>query len=858
MRSPLELMDRGYEHALLTTYSFNLRFFEDAVLRALWGADVRNVVVLADPAQLGDALSDRAPSAAGRAYHLVAARLARAAFHSKLILLTGGHGARLCVSSANLTPDGLMRNAETLIAFDSHVSGHTAPILEAGELFRRLSETAPAHTASAILAALARLPEPVAEPSPFTLLHNLDTPLIDAFPYGTSLTAIAPFVDAGGAAAAELHQRASLTVIVDGDEIAAGPGFFAGPWQVEARTFTARLHGKAYDLASDRGRWTLVGSPNLSTPALQQTALTGNFEVAVAISGGAPLPMPASEPWAGDELEAQARARLEHEPAVRTDPASTGWAFNAWEDEQRIHVSGLPDGTVMQRWYAEQWIEFGEVIGSAVLIADPELRPTRLRAQIADGRYAYAIVARPAQLRARMRAPTGGRQSEAVRQVPLDIEAVRVLEDVLSELYTLSEIVGETQQAEMKLATTASLPTVEDGNGLLCWMPRSPEEEPRIPQLYVNAWKGEPDALLMLISRVLRLEPEPPRLEQELLFENLDLDDLEAITSEAQIDAGAAPEAKALLRAERTQLERYRRAFINLLMRGGRFIASTGNPTLAAWAFGYLMRLLEELGAHRVLVDDRSEPMLPQTQLSTVRVDLLVAYLARDERDPVALASARAHLATAVRERVRQTARNRERIDELGYRWAAELISELKGVPAPDDRALGLGTSDAAIWLEEYANRSRWAAIEAHAADILDPARIEMLPYPAIVGCASFNGRLASPAWRLVAFAAPASAAAQAPFAVIIHNIGEGPVKTHVLIDDPPHRVLIEAFQRAADRRWLINRFQVTRRSMIGQLASPVGLETIAQIDERADLLSVDGPLGQLEPVIRAAGAALA
>jgi hypothetical protein len=264
------------------------------------------------------------------------------------------------------------------------------------------------------------------------------------------------------------------------------------------------------------------------------------------------------------------------------------------------------------------------------------------------------------------------------------------------------------------------------------------------------------------------------------------------------------------------------------------------------------------LSAHRVLVDDRSEPMLPQTQLITVRVDLLAAYLGRDERDPVALASARAHLAAAVRERARHTLRDRERIDELAYRWAAELISEPKGVPAPDERALGLGTSDAAIWLEEYATRSRWAAIEAHAADILDPAWIEMLPYPTIVGCASFNGRLASPAWRLVAFAAPASAAAQAPFAVVIHNIGEGPVTTHVLIDDPSRKVLVEAFQRAADRRWLINRFQATRRSTIDQLTSPVGLETIARLDERADLLAVEGPLGQLEPVIRAAGEALA
>jgi hypothetical protein len=41
-------------------------------------------------------------------------------------------------SSANPTADGQLRNAESAIAFDSSMSGHVRPILDAGELFRRL------------------------------------------------------------------------------------------------------------------------------------------------------------------------------------------------------------------------------------------------------------------------------------------------------------------------------------------------------------------------------------------------------------------------------------------------------------------------------------------------------------------------------------------------------------------------------------------------------------------------------------------------------------------------------------------------------------------------------------------------
>src|SRR4051794_29721572 len=106
MRSPLEVLEGRFRHVLLTTFSFNLRFFERWVLHALWASEARNIVVFVDRSQLGGALEDQAPAAAGRSYHLIGDDRAAGAFHPKLLLAVGEGHARLCVSSANLTADG--------------------------------------------------------------------------------------------------------------------------------------------------------------------------------------------------------------------------------------------------------------------------------------------------------------------------------------------------------------------------------------------------------------------------------------------------------------------------------------------------------------------------------------------------------------------------------------------------------------------------------------------------------------------------------------------------------------------------------------------------------------------------------
>jgi hypothetical protein len=859
VRSPLEILGGRFDHALLTTYSFNLRFFEEWVLRALWAAEVRNVVVFVDHHELGRALADRAPSAAGRSYHLVAAAGARAAFHPKVILLSGRDGARLCVSSANLTPDGQLRNAESAIAFDSNLAGHLRPILDAGELFRRLSEPAPPHTADAILAAVGSLPEDDGAPSGYRLVHNLDRPLIRSFPPAGATRAIAPFVDSDGTAAARLAENGPLSVIVDAQNVAAGEGFFAGPWTIDARSFEARLHGKAYETRTPDGLWLLLGSPNLSVPALLKTAAGGNLEVAVALRPEVPLELPASQAFENvEELRRAAAARLVAAARLERDGISTGRAFDAWEDEQRIVLSGIPDGARVERWTTERWLSIGTAWDGAVLVADPDVRPTRIRALLPDGGIVFAVVAQPARLRARMRSPTSGRQTAAAERLPLDVETVRILEEALSQLYVLSELAGEPPPVKGPAGARGATEDAQPSEGLLAWMPRSPEEEPRIPVLYLRRWQGEPNALLALVRRVLRLdERERPAREDDVAREQLDLEDLGRVISTEQVEVEAPAEQGDGPHVDPAELDRYRAAFRRLFDRGLTFLGSTPNAILAACAFEYLLRLVEDLRTHSVKLAGRTEPLMPADPLRRISLELLDSYLGRGEHDPTCMASARIHLAALVRQRTRFALLERERLEALCFTWASELVALPGDLIAPAPGALDLDVAGAISWLQDYAERSDWAAIETEAARQLDPGWLEHQPWPMIVGCAAIPNRMSSPAWPLLAFSAPAGFAARRPFGVLLHNSGDGALAIHVVFCEPGQGLIVEAWERQRDYVWLERRYRGVMRSTIERLQNPAALPEADKVLEHATLEGVGEPLQSLLPLLEAARAAL-
>ena len=105
-----------YEYALLTSYDFEIGFFESFILNRLLNSGVKKVSVFADGEQLTAALADAKYCFIGKRYAVNPIRI-DAAFHPKLFLLLGQNKARLFVSSANLTTSGFCINNEILNEF---------------------------------------------------------------------------------------------------------------------------------------------------------------------------------------------------------------------------------------------------------------------------------------------------------------------------------------------------------------------------------------------------------------------------------------------------------------------------------------------------------------------------------------------------------------------------------------------------------------------------------------------------------------------------------------------------------------------------------------------------------------------
>src|SRR5262249_45903595 len=154
-------------------------------------------------------------------------------------------------------------------------------------------------------------------------------------------------------------------------------------------------------------------------------------------------------------------------------------------------------------------------------------------------------------------------------------------------------------------------------------------------------------------------------------------------------------------------------------------------------------------------------------------------------------------------ERQRYSPRQVERLDALGYTWAVELMEVPTGLPAPSKEAMGLDTADALAWLDEYADRSEWDGVEEEASERLETVRMEQSPWPMVVGEAGFKNRMASPAWALLAFAAPVGYATLGPFGIALRNTSASPIAAHVLVCAPDSGIVAEAFQRANDHVWL-------------------------------------------------------
>lgn len=141
MRLYEQFAEKNFHTSVAATFGIDFDAYESIVLPRLRGAGCRNNIVIPDSRMLTHALDgvSALPKHAGQLYTVNGAS-AKGVFHPKLFLQFGRRGARLIVSSANLTASGLAGNLELVgaLACDETDSGEQQLIAQAWAYVSRL------------------------------------------------------------------------------------------------------------------------------------------------------------------------------------------------------------------------------------------------------------------------------------------------------------------------------------------------------------------------------------------------------------------------------------------------------------------------------------------------------------------------------------------------------------------------------------------------------------------------------------------------------------------------------------------------------------------------------------------------
>lgn len=108
---------RGYSIALLTTFNFEISYFERAILSALYDKGIKNIELFVDAGELEKAVSESIDNNLNKKYIANPIRI-NSAFHPKIVLLLGEEKAKLIVASANIKTSGYTLNNEIYNVFE--------------------------------------------------------------------------------------------------------------------------------------------------------------------------------------------------------------------------------------------------------------------------------------------------------------------------------------------------------------------------------------------------------------------------------------------------------------------------------------------------------------------------------------------------------------------------------------------------------------------------------------------------------------------------------------------------------------------------------------------------------------------
>ena len=171
---------KGYEAALLTTFNFEIDFFEHFVFSLLVRNSIRRINLFVDTDQLNAALTTADSRLLGRHYHVSPIHI-DGTFHPKVILLLGEQKAKLIVSSANLKTSGYTVNNEiyNVFTYSDEDTEYGSLIRDAIHFFQELQKITPSEDKD-LHADLQKLCNPkVTESSSPYFLSNLHKSILE-------------------------------------------------------------------------------------------------------------------------------------------------------------------------------------------------------------------------------------------------------------------------------------------------------------------------------------------------------------------------------------------------------------------------------------------------------------------------------------------------------------------------------------------------------------------------------------------------------------------------------------------------------------------------------------------------------
>jgi hypothetical protein len=282
---------REWKHALFTTYTLSLSYFESEILPSLLRAGCSDIWVVADAEGYRSSLLERRSMRVGHDYHLIPVALQNGVFHAKSIYLSSDAGDLLLVGSGNVTFAGHGRNLEVFEALaseeQSDIFAEFAAYLEA--LRNRDDITFARIDWIDDFAARALSASGTTKSSPSLkrrLVHSVNEPIIEQLPellseYGTctAVTVMSPYHDPDGLSLARLSvllgdAPVSVSVPLANPEKSPFPFAAASSWPVPASPVRPTMadkrfaHAKLYEFSCKNGFSILTGSINATRKAL--------------------------------------------------------------------------------------------------------------------------------------------------------------------------------------------------------------------------------------------------------------------------------------------------------------------------------------------------------------------------------------------------------------------------------------------------------------------------------------------------------------------------------------------------------------------------------------------------------------